>query len=387
LLVYRTYLTFEGLCLTHALREQPNGPFYFNGVYHLFSQCRKMAAVMPIPPGGWCHYASRDLVKWRRLGYPLRPDHSYDNISLDTGSATIVDGVPTMIYPGIGKVTDSTVNDTCPSFRVKALRGPCRVWMSIAIPADLADPWLRVWTKPAANPLVDAPPSDIEAFWHDFSQAWQDESTGRWWAFAGAGWREKKEAPCPTCREGAPVPLCSCANGSFHDRGAWSCKPGDELGVATNTTAGLPAEVFAHSSWAGYSFSCPEFYSLPAPMPSMHRVLDNGKDHYWAGKYDEQTRRYDPTGFTALKYNYGPANAGKIFTHAESGRRLLWLWLHGDGGDGGCHATATEGATEDPSGVILCPAAKHAWDGVMSVPQEVRWDADAARLIITPARV
>ena len=68
-----------------VLCEQPNGPFFFNGVFHLFSQCRKMAAVMPIPPGGWCHYASRDLVKWRRLGYPLQPDQWYDNVSLDTG--------------------------------------------------------------------------------------------------------------------------------------------------------------------------------------------------------------------------------------------------------------------------------------------------------------
>ena len=123
--------------------NDPNGPFFFRGVFHLFSQCRQMAAVMPIPPGGWCHYASKDLVKWRRLGYPLRPDRSYDNISLDTGSATIVDGVPTMLIPGVGKVTDGSVNFTCPHFRVAALRGPCRVRMSFAVPANLSDPWLR----------------------------------------------------------------------------------------------------------------------------------------------------------------------------------------------------------------------------------------------------
>jgi hypothetical protein len=145
----------------------PNGPFYFNGVFHLFSQCRRMAAAFPIPPGGWCHYASRDLIKWRRLGYALKPDMSYDNISLDTGSATIVDGVPTMLIPGVGKVTDSSVNFSCPSFRVPALRGPCRVRMTFAVPANLSDPWLREWVKPAANnPLIDAPPSDIEPYWH-----------------------------------------------------------------------------------------------------------------------------------------------------------------------------------------------------------------------------
>ena len=143
--------------------NDPNAPFWFNGVFHLFSQCRQMAAVLPIPPGGWCHYASVDLIKWRRLGYALRPDRWYDNISLDTGSATIVDGVPTMLIPSVGKVTDGSVNFSCPQFRAPSLRGPCRVRMTQAVPRNLSDPWLRVWDKPDPdNPLIDAPPSDIE---------------------------------------------------------------------------------------------------------------------------------------------------------------------------------------------------------------------------------
>jgi hypothetical protein len=249
----------------------------------------------------------------------------------------------------------------------------------------------------AQNPLIDAPPKDIEPYWHDFSQAWQDKQTGRWWAFAGAGWRGRKQAPCSTCRTGAPVPLCSAPNGSFHTAGAWVCKPGDELWVATNSTAGVPGNVFAPhpGPWGAAAFSCPEFYTLPPPMPSHMRVfeglLDDGKDHYWAGQYDSQARRFDPSGYSPLKYNWGAANAGKSFWHVESGRRLLWQWLDpmGVGGSGGCHVdlTAAElsGTSADPAGVILCPATKHAWDGVMSVPQEVRWDDDTARLMITPA--
>ena len=340
--------------------------------------------------GGWCHYASKDLIKWRRLGYPLRPDQSYDNISLDTGSATIVDGVPTMLIPGVGKVTDGSVNFTCPHFRVPALRGPCRVRMGFAIPADLTDPWLRVWEKPVSNnPLIDAPPSDIEPYWHDFSQAWQDDKTGRWWAFAGAGWRDRKACTADpdgeACRAGAPVPLCSAPNGSFHTAGAWDCKVGDELWVATNATAGLPTDVFDHPAWGAAAFSCPEFYSLPAPMPPTHRVfeglLDDGKDHWWAGEYDEEARRFNPTGYGALKYNFGKANAGKSFWHAESNRRMLWQWLDpgGLGGSGGCHVSVSTAlpasdATDnhDPSGIVLCNASLHAWDGVMSVPQEVQ---------------
>ena len=292
--------------------NDPNAPFWFNGVFHLFSQCRQMAAVLPIPPGGWCHYASVDLIKWRRLGYALRPDRWYDNISLDTGSATIVDGVPTMLIPSVGKVTDGSVNFSCPQFRAPSLRGPCRVRMTQAVPRNLSDPWLRVWDKPDPdNPLIDAPPSDIEPYWHDFSQAWQDEQTGRWWAFAGAGWLGRRACKAggggTVCKPGAPVPLCSASNGSFHKRGGWSCKPGDELWVATNLTAGRPSDVFGHPNWGAAAFSCPEFYSLPS-MPPSHRIfeglLDDGKDHYWSGSYDNEQRRFDPTGYKALKYNW-----------------------------------------------------------------------------------
>lgn len=103
------------------------------------------------------------------------------------------------------------------------------------------------------------------------------------------------------------------------------------------------------------------------------------------GKYDEKTRRFDPTGSTALQYNYGSANAGKGFTHVQSGRRLLWQWLDPAGGSsygsGGCRVTDTDVGA---SGVVFCNASKHAWDGVMSVPQEVRWDPGSARLIILP---
>ena len=406
--------------------NDPNGPFFFRGVFHLFSQCRQMAAAMPIPPGGWCHYASRNLIKWRRLGFALQPDRWFDEISLDTGSATLVDGVPTMLIPSVGKVTDDSVNFTCPQFRVASLRGPCRVRLTFAVPQDLDDPWLRVWLKPAENnPLLDAPPSDIEAYWHDFSQAWQDEGSGRWWVFAGAGWRGRHKAPCPTCKAGAPVPLCSAPNGSFHKRGEWSCHPGDELWVATNLTAGRPSEVFDRASWDAAAFSCPELYGLPA-LPASQRIfeglLDDGKDHYWSGAYDRTERRFDPTGFTPLQYNWvrpdmhlppqlpsslrypfclpavltqhtdctqGSANAGKSFWHAESSRRLLWQWLDpaGIGGAGGCHVNTEAHDRAGPGGgVIPCPEAKHAWDGVMSVPQSVSWDPEAGRLVIVPVR-
>ena len=276
--------------------NDPNGPFFFNGVFHLFSQCRKLAVRLPIPPGGWCHYASKDLVKWRRLGYPLRPDQPYDNISLNTGSATIVDGVPTMVYPGIGSVTDGSVNHTCPNFRVPALAGPCRMRIAVAQPKDLSDEWLTDWVKSPNNPVVDAPPADIDAFWQDFTQAWLGED-GRWWMLSGAGWRDAD-------RSSSPVPMCSAPdNRSFTAKNGCSCKAGDELWIANTTTAGVvwPAH-------PGSGFSCPEFYGLPAPMPPTHRVFEGlgfpcDGDCYWLGKYDAASRRYDPSGYSYRMYN------------------------------------------------------------------------------------
>ena len=76
----------------------PDFPFYDerHQMYHLMYQF--FPKHHPNPVIG--HVASRDLVTWAPLPVALSNSTWYDRLAIWTGSATIVDGVPWLTYPG-----------------------------------------------------------------------------------------------------------------------------------------------------------------------------------------------------------------------------------------------------------------------------------------------
>lgn len=48
----------------------------------------------------WGHVISRDLAHWKTLPTALVPDTPYDESGCFSGSATIVNGTPTLLYTG-----------------------------------------------------------------------------------------------------------------------------------------------------------------------------------------------------------------------------------------------------------------------------------------------
>jgi beta-fructofuranosidase len=80
--------------------NDPNGPIYFNGEYHMFYQHN--------PYGdkwgnmSWAHAKSKDLAHWQRLPIALTPNpDSYDKDGVYSGCCVIDDnGIPTIIYTG-----------------------------------------------------------------------------------------------------------------------------------------------------------------------------------------------------------------------------------------------------------------------------------------------
>ena len=116
--------------------NDPNAPVFDqkHGIYHLFYQNH---VAEPMGPNGvtWAHVVSRDLVHWARLATAFWNDQPYDKVAIYTGSATVVDGVITIMYPGL-----------C----TKELWPPCATGYNLvtAVPANAsADPLLRNWTK------------------------------------------------------------------------------------------------------------------------------------------------------------------------------------------------------------------------------------------------
>uniref|UniRef100_A0A803QUK5 beta-fructofuranosidase n=1 Tax=Cannabis sativa TaxID=3483 RepID=A0A803QUK5_CANSA len=106
--------------------NDPNGPLYYKGWYHLFYQYNPESAVWGNIT--WGHAVSRDLIHWLYLPFAMVPDHWYDVNGVWTGSATFLpDGQIVMLYTG----------STNESVQVQ----------NLAYPADLSDPLLLKWVK------------------------------------------------------------------------------------------------------------------------------------------------------------------------------------------------------------------------------------------------
>jgi beta-fructofuranosidase len=114
--------------------NDPNGPLFYKGEYHLFYQHN--------PYGEdwghmhWGHAKSKDLVHWEHLPIALAPSEDRGEEHCFSGSAAIHDGVPTIIYTSIGP-------------RTPAANGAVQ-WL-----ATSKDD-LLTWDKHPANPVMTA---------------------------------------------------------------------------------------------------------------------------------------------------------------------------------------------------------------------------------------
>lgn len=125
---------------TRGWTNDPNGPFEFNGVHHLFYQSAPLHGTSGPGPGGrlisWGHVAG-NLSHWQCLPPAIRPgmdsDGSstpYDSRGIFTGSVTVVNGTPIATYPG------EPGDQMCQAYA-----------------ANLSDPVLTQWRKSSLNPL------------------------------------------------------------------------------------------------------------------------------------------------------------------------------------------------------------------------------------------
>ena len=143
--------------------NDPNAPFFdpVHQVYHVFWQAH-LAQVDPVKkPGGgpavgpvYGHAVSRDLVSWAHLPVSLWNDEFYDSKALYTGSATLVDGRPVIVYPGI---SDPPTGGT----------------FNVAEPADRDDPLLERWIKSSRNPMMTGTSDDPSSAWQTDAGEWR----------------------------------------------------------------------------------------------------------------------------------------------------------------------------------------------------------------------
>ena len=117
----------------------------------------------------------RDFLHWAQLNVSIWNDQWWDAAAVYTGSATIVDGHPVIIYPGLfapppphasssGRGVGSN-HDT----RQKAY--------AMAVPSDPSDPLLSNWSKTGrkmntTNPILSRVGDDPSTAWETPSKEW-----------------------------------------------------------------------------------------------------------------------------------------------------------------------------------------------------------------------
>ena len=136
--------------------NDPNGPIYFNGEYHMFFQHNPYGSNWGNM--SWGHAVSKDLVYWQHLPIALTPNPgSYDKDGVFSGCCVINDGVPTIMYTGVSPEVQC-----------------------IARSYDN----MRTWVKYEGNPVIPKRPrDDLEGFRDPF--AWKEGNM--WYAVIGSG--------------------------------------------------------------------------------------------------------------------------------------------------------------------------------------------------------
>uniref|UniRef100_A0A5B6ZY93 beta-fructofuranosidase n=1 Tax=Davidia involucrata TaxID=16924 RepID=A0A5B6ZY93_DAVIN len=265
--------------------NDPNGPLYYKGWYHLFYQYNPDGAVW----GNivWGHAISRDLIA-------MFADQWYDINGVWTGSATILpDGQIIMLYTGSTNKTVQVQN--------------------LAYPADLSDPLLVDWVKYSGNPVL-VPPPDIAI--HDFrdpTTAWYT-SEGKWRITIGS---KVNKTGITLIYDTKDFKSFELLDGTLHavpGTGMWECV--DFYPISETQENGLDTSV----NGVGVKHV-------------VKASLDDDKNDYYAlGTYNADLIKWIPDDpkvdvGIGMRYDYGRFYASKTFYDENKKRRVLWGWI------------------------------------------------------------
>jgi beta-fructofuranosidase len=314
--------------------NDPSGPMYYKGFYHIFYQYNPLSASC-CDGKEWGHAVSCDMVNWVHLESAIPRDKWYDIRGVWAGSATIRDdGVPVLMYTG-------SSYDGLQS-------------QSMVTPEDPNDPLLRKWVKAPENPILWPPAGVYRLDFRDPTTAWKD-ADGHWLMLIGS-----KE----------------------HTGGSGTGTALMYRNASTDFTQWDVLDHFLHHVNGTGMWECVDFYPIPYEgkhgldtYTEEHKYVlkasidedHNRHDFYSIGSYNLTTRTYTPddpskdTGI-GLRCDYGKYFASKSFYDAGKKRRIVWGW-----------------ANESDS---ISASVTKGWAGVMTIPRVISLDHATGRNII-----
>lgn len=300
--------------------NDPNGPLFHLGWYHLFFQYNPDSAVWGNIT--WGHAVSKDMINWFHLPFALVPDQWYDINGVWSGSATILpNGKIVMLYTGD---TDDYVQVQC-----------------LAHPANLSDPLLIDWVKYPGNPVLVPPPGIGVKDFRDPTTAWVGPD-GIWRLTIGSKVNKTGISLVYQTTNFTGYKLLKERLHEVPDTGMWECV--DFFPVSTTDDKnGLDTS---------------------ANGPDVKHVLkasldDNKHDYYALGTYDPVKDKWTPDNpdldvGIGLRVDYGKYYASKTFYDQHKERRVLWGWT---------------GETDSEATDLL-----KGWASVQTIPRTVVFD-------------
>ncbi|KAJ6805877.1 invertase 2 [Iris pallida] len=314
--------------------NDPNGPLYYKGWYHLFYQYNPDSAYWGNIT--WGHSVSRDLVNWLDLPLAMVRDRWYDTNGVWTGSATVLpDGQIVMLYTGA----------TNESVQVQ----------NLAVPADLSDPLLLDWVKSESNPVLLPPPGIGAKDFRDPTTAWFNPSDSTWRFVIGS--KDDKHSGIALVYRTKDFISYELVPGVLHaveNVGMWEC------------IDFFPVSTVESSSTEGLDTSVP-------PGDNVRHVIkessdDERHDYYAIGTYDPAANAWTSDDAEndlgiGMRYDWGKFYASKTFFDGEKRRRVLWGWI---------------GETDSERTDIA-----KGWASLMGVPRTVLFDMKTGSNLLT----
>jgi beta-fructofuranosidase len=260
--------------------NDPNGPIYWKGKYHMFFQYNPNAAIWG--DMHWNHAVSEDMIHWRHMAVAIAPTPGGpDEEGVFSGTAFVQDGRVGMMYTGVKRsgLRDATIKDSS-----------LRETQCIAFANDEE---LSSFTK-VAEPVIAAPPLGMQV------NGFRDPSPWR----QGDGWYTPIASGFPDV--GGAILLYRSK-----DLRSWEF---------VKVFAQREPSFEAYMPWDVWE--CPEFF----PLGDRHVLLFStmGKAFWQTGRFDVEKLTFTPEQMGIL--DYGSYYAPKTQLDAK-GNRILWGWI------------------------------------------------------------
>jgi beta-fructofuranosidase len=264
--------------------NDPNGPIYFHGTYHMFFQYNPNGAFWGTMH--WAHATSPDMIHWKHEAIAMAPTPGgYDQDGVFSGSAVVDHGTPVLIYTGV--MPPSSASEA-------TLRDGMHTWREVQCLATSRD-GLRSWQK-AKEPIIAHPPDGLAITGFRDPYIWREGK--EWLLVLGSGFPGK----------GGAILLYSSP-----DLRSWKYLHPLVEGRGTGQPSTNPVD-------NGEMWECPDFF----PLGDKHVLIisTEGKVLWKTGTY--QDRRFHPEKEGVV--DHGAYYAAKTMLDHQ-GNRILWGWI------------------------------------------------------------